>query len=155
VPRTQQRLDPIRWRAPRRATVIRAGAVTALLCLAVGVLYSAPSPAIVDCPVQASPSVPAAGPTSDSAIPVGLLGVTVPVADPSVLAVVRPGDRVDLHPADDSGAIIADILVLVSVPTADLGPPALFLAMTPDQASSVLQSPVSAVFRVIVRSSGR
>jgi hypothetical protein len=80
-----------------------------------------------------------------------MMGVTVPVADPSVLAVVRPGDRVDLHPAD-SGPAIADVLVLVPVPAADIGPPALFLAMTPDQASSVLQSPISTVFRVIVRS---
>jgi hypothetical protein len=152
VPRTQQRLDPVRWRAPRRATLLRATIVAALLALAVGVLYSAPTPAVGDCPVRTTPTTVAASPTSDSAIPAGLLGVTVPVADPSVLAVIRPGDRVDLHPADDHGATIADVLVLVSVPTAELGPPALFVAMTPDQASSVLQSPVSTVFRVIVRS---
>lgn len=113
-----------------------------------GVLYSAP-PSAADCPSTTPP--PSAEPTSGSAIPPGLVGVTVPVADPSVLAVVHPGDRVDLHPIDD-GAPIADVLVLVSVPVADLGPPALFLAMTPDQASSVLQGPISTVFRVIVRS---
>jgi hypothetical protein len=98
--------------------------------------------------------IPTASPTSDSAIPAGLLGVTVPLADPAVLAVVHPGDRVDLHSAGDNGATIVDVLVLVPVPTADLGPPSLFLAMTPDQAASVVQSPVNTVFRAIVRSTG-
>jgi hypothetical protein len=149
VPRSQQRLDPVRWRPPRRATLVRAGAIAALLALSFGVLYSTPT-RVADCPAATTPT-PLASPSSDSAIPAGLVGVTVPVADPSVLAVIHPGDRVDLHPAD-SGAMISDVQVLVAVPTTDLGPPALFLAMTPDQASSVLHGPIGAVFRVIVRS---
>jgi hypothetical protein len=129
--------------------MLRAGAVAALLALAAGVLYSAPRSAAVACPTQTV--APSAGPTTGTRVPAGMVGVTVPVADPSVLAIVRPGDRVDLH-SNDSGPVIADVPVLATLPGADLGPPALYLAMTPDQASSILGSPVRTVFRVIVRS---
>ena len=75
----------------------------------------------------------------------------VPVWETTALAVLRPGDRVDLFsvPADGGQPVPhADDALVLAV---DGGAATLFLALTPAQAHEVVAVPATARFAVIVR----
>lgn len=165
------KLDPLRWpRPPRRGTVLRAALVAALLITAAGVLYGrddggacsgSPAPAAGSGP----PPTPAASlPVPGRlALPPGLVGVPVRLAEPTTVAVVAAGDRVDLlatRPSGTAGSgqptlLAASALVLGTLDAADADPVAgsalLYLALSPDQARNVVGMPENVRFGVIVR----
>jgi hypothetical protein len=88
------------------------------------------------------------------ALPAGTLGVPIRLAEPTALALVRPGDRVDLLRVPDhqgSPATVAEAALVISVTGADdptLG--GLLLALTPAQAHRAVEEPGSS-FAVLVR----
>ena len=159
---------------------MRGALVAILLTTAAGVLYAgAPAPA--GCPAaepgppQArTPASPSAGLAPQSApddpqrggrlpLPPGAVGVPITLADPVALAVVQPGDRVDLltvpvgQRADDSAArtstIASGALVLATgtVGEHDAEPGPLFLALTPEQARKTVELQATTRFAIIVR----
>lgn len=166
------KLDPVRWpQPPRRGTVLRAVLVAALLITAAGVLYGRDEGAgcsSFPAPLGAGsgpPPTPAASlPARDRlALPTGLVGVPVRLAEPTTVAVVTAGDRVDLlatRPSGSAGAgqttlLAASALVLGTLDGADADPVAgsalLYLALSPDQARKVVGVPENVRFGVIVR----
>lgn len=164
-------LYPKRLYLPRRRTLFRCSLVAALLTLAVGVLYAAPAPAA--CPTDmatphrtsAGPEFPTAPPDATpepdsthqphaAAVPAGLAGVAVRLADPAIVAVLRPGTRVDLH-GDTPVHTVTDAMVLSALPGDSFDEPgaaALFVAVPPPAAAHLSNLPVGVVFRIIVRS---
>lgn len=150
------RLDPVgRLRLPRRSTMLRLSLAAALLLTAAGVLYADPAD-----PAAPAPTPPAQAPTPPAedrlSIPDGLVGVPVPLAEPTALAVLRAGDRVDLlavrgaDTADPAGpAAVAGGAAVLAV---DHGAAAVLLALTPAQAGEVVSAPGGTRFAVIVRS---
>jgi len=155
------RLDPVgRPRLPRRTTTIRAALVTALLLTAAGVLYArddpdpAAAPARADPPATEAPA-PAPDPTPDPAarlpIPDGLVGVTVPLGDPASLAMLRPGDRVDLLAIPAAGGDPVPLVDAAAVLAVDPAAAALLLALTPEQGQAAVSASTTGTFAVIVR----
>ncbi|MEV6350032.1 hypothetical protein [Actinoplanes sp. NPDC051851] len=181
----EERLDPVRWRRPGRGPLLRLAAVAVLLITAAGALWSRPSTcatatgaAAVTTPPQGTAAAsgtppPARGDTGSGedddvgqtaagpAIPSGTVGVPVRLADPSALAVVHPGDRVDLlrltgdaGPAagtdsgtdtdggssDGSVVVAGDALVLDVTAADDPAGGGLLLALRPDQATAAVTS---------------
>lgn len=149
----RERLDPPRLRltAPRRATLIRAVLVAALLCLAAGALLTErpqhrAAPVIV-------PSVAASAPVA----PPGYVGLPLRLPDAGVVTVVRAGQRVDVLAGD--GTRPAELLasgVLVLRATARGQTPEdgalLYLAVTRDQAARLAGFTTDAHITVTVRS---
>src|SRR5688500_3802884 len=91
-------LDPVRRpRLPRGRTRLRVGLVATCLLPALAALF-AREPAAAPCAPAPSAATPA--PSVDAsgrlAVPPGAVGVPVRLAEPAVLALVHPGDRVDL-----------------------------------------------------------
>lgn len=159
-------LRPVRRpRPPGARAVLRAVLVAALLVLAAGVLYTreptscpAPTGALPsDEPAPAGP-VPGGPTPTRLALPPGLVGVPVRLAEPAALAVLRPGARVDLLAAPASGeaggptllAPRALVLDVVGAGSTD-GFPALYLALQPDQAHTTAGMPENTRFMIIVR----
>jgi len=149
VTRRADRLDPVRFSAPRPFSLIRAAAVAVLLCLAAATLY-------VEQPGPGSPAVADGRPAGAvrPSLPSGLVGVPVRLADPAALAVVRPGDRVDLLrlPGDPGAApstVATAVLVLDAVSGLDV--PVLYLAMTAREAGAAAVAGPDTRFGVIVR----
>jgi hypothetical protein len=148
---TSARLDPVgRLRLPRRATLLRLAAAAALLLTAAGVLYAgdrAPAPAT---PPAATT---AAGPGGRLPVPAGAVGVPVTIADPAGLALLLPGDRVELFAVPDGGSpdrVAGDTPVLA----VDRAAAALLLALTPEQGRTVVAAPAGTTFAVLVRGGG-
>ncbi|HET8682104.1 MAG TPA: flagellar biosynthesis protein FlgA [Micromonosporaceae bacterium] len=144
----EPRLHPARrWSLPAGRTLLRAVVVTALLGLAAAMLY-------LDPPPGAPPSCPAApattAPVGRLAVPAGLVGLPVALAEPAAAAVVRPGDRVDLVARPGSGQLIAHGALVLEAIGADPAP-ALYLAMDEPQARAVLRAGSEVRFDVIVR----
>lgn len=82
------------------------------------------------------------------AAPPGTVGVPVRLADPAALALVRPGDRVDLLVAGrQPGVHATDALVLAVA----LDEGALLLALGPAQARKTATAPPTTAFTIIVR----
>lgn len=141
----RERLDPVRWRRPRRSTMVRASVVTTLLALAAVVIW-ADTGADGRCPpreASGSPGAAAAGrppatPSGDRRalpVPPGLVGVPVRVAEAASVAVVRPGHRVDIiaAPAGRPARTVAvDLLVLTA--TSDDVTAMIMVAATGQQA---------------------
>jgi hypothetical protein len=139
-----ERLDPVRWRRPSRGTLLRLVSVTVLLLTAAAVLWVEPTGCF---PTEATPqpSGPSIRPAASSApggtarpIPPGNVGVPVRLADPTALAVVRPGNRVDLLRLDgdrDRTTAVASAALVLEVTGAD-DPVAggLLLALEPEAA---------------------
>lgn len=168
---TPERLDPVgRLRLPRRATTVRAVLVAALLLTAAGVLYAGddPEPAGAESPAAgtATPDRPAPDPSTtpgtrldvDARLPIpdGMVGVPVPLGDPAALAMLRPGDRVDLLavPAADGGATGGDLVPLAEaapVLAVDTATAALLLALTPEQGRAAVSASTTGTFAIIVR----
>lgn len=150
-------LDPVRWRPPARSVLVRLSVITTLLALAATVVWSGSS----DCePCPAAPAgttrAPTASPDASQApvsdaqapasptrptVPAGSVGVPVRLAEPSGLALVRPGDRVDLLRLEDQGGTtqVARAALVVTVTGAD-DPVAggLLVAVTPDEARAAV-----------------
>lgn len=152
-------LDPVRRpRLPRGRTLLRAGLIATFLLTAVAALYARDP---VSCPpppaAVASASVPSVDASGRIAVPPGAVGVPVRLAEPAVLALVHPGDRVDLLAAGGASATPAsarepalqarDALVL-GVVGAD---GAVLLALTPERARAIVGLPDGTRFGVIVR----
>lgn len=144
------RLDPVRWRRPGRGTLLRLAAVAALLATAAAALWSHPQPSCTSSvwsppsgvagapPSSGAVAAPlSAGPGDPPAVPSGRVGVPVRLADPAALALVRPGNHVDLLRVDDAtaGATVAAAALVLKVAGAD--DPAtggLLLALTQPEA---------------------
>lgn len=151
--RSADRLDPVRrLGVPRAGTLIRVSLVAVLLCLAAAALYADPGD-------QAPPTAPTAPATPVGGrlpLPDGLVGVPVRLADPAPLAVLGPGDRVDLvalpSQADGGGPpqVLANAALVLDAVGGD-EPPVLYLALPDAQARAVLATPPEARFGVIVR----
>ncbi len=207
----EPRLDPVRWRAPGRAALLRGGLAGVLLLAAAGVLYArdpvacagqpppapAASPAPIAPPASGAPGSAAPGPSTRPdggaprtggtgpqsgnaasragsaapqadggvprsgrpAVPAGLVGVPLRLAEPAALLLVRPGDRVDLLVVRAAGgtprplAAGAAVLGVVgdTAPDAVPGSAALFVALTRRQADQAVGAPQDARFAVLVR----
>jgi hypothetical protein len=181
--RAEPRLDPVRWRRPGRGTLIRMIAVAALLtvgaaaawsrqppCAPPSVDHAAPSNAprpprrsatgpMAGTPTPADPGAgtasTAAGPAArSSSVPTGRVGVPVRLAEPAALALVHPGDRVDLLRVDGSGrgtspvAVGAPVLDVTGANDPTTG--GLLLALRPGEAQSAVAGQGSG-FAVLIR----
>src|SRR5690606_25736547 len=92
------RLDPVRRPAVlRRGTLLRLAAVAVLLVTAAGLVYTDDDSPSADRPVAPPASASATPEVVDRLpVPTDLVGVAVPLWETTALAVLRPGDRVDL-----------------------------------------------------------
>jgi len=176
-PDDEPRLDPVRWpRTVRRGTLVRGALVAVLLSTAAAVLYTG-EPAARGCaePLTAQPGPrPASAPAPESPggarsgdarprvrlpLPAGAVGVAVSLAEPVALAVVRPGDRVDLLtvPAAPEPPVTLASAALVlataggAVDDPPVAPGALYLALTPEQAKHTVALQARVRFAVVVR----
>jgi hypothetical protein len=97
-------------------------------------------------PGESAPALPAPG-DGRLVAPSGTVGVPVRLADPAALALVRPGDRVDLLVSGRRPTTLAtDALVLAVA----LDEGALLLALGPAQARKTASAPPGAALSVIV-----
>ena len=172
-PRDDGRLDPVRWRRPGRGMLIRLTAVAALLATAATVSWSHPqscgtptgaaavSPALSSTAAASPPNASASatgGPSGAQAgspvIPEGSVGVPVRLADPTALALVRPGNHVDLLRLDDEGgdttAVATAALVLNVTGASDPTTGGLLLALTPAEAHQAVATPKHG-FAIVIR----
>jgi hypothetical protein len=89
-----------------------------------------------------------------AAVPAGTVGVPVRLAEPTALALVHPGDRVDLIRAGDDNhaphAVAASALVLSVTGTDDPTVGGLLVAMTPAEAANAVAAPGRG-FTVVIR----
>ena len=165
VKRAEPRLDPVRWRRPGRGVLMRMGAVAALLTVGAAAAWSrpptcAPAPAVPSTtarapgvaptgPDGASPAAgpgavgtaagrPAGGDSSGHPVPPGRIGVPVRLAEPTALALVHAGDRVDLLRADGTGAVAVGAPVLDVTGADDPTTGGLLLALRPGEAESAV-----------------
>jgi hypothetical protein len=151
------RLDPVRWRRPGRGTLLRLAAVAALLVTAAAALWSHPQQACTSSAALAPPSGASSGsptgPSGPPAVPSGRVGVPIRLADPTALALVRPGNRVDLlrvdEPADDA-TVAAAALVLEVTGADDPTTGGLLLALTQPEAERAVTTPAHG-FAVLIR----
>lgn len=149
-------LDPVRRpRMPRGRTLLRAGLIAALLLTAVAALYARDPAACPPPPPAAAASTPSVDPSGRLAVPPGAVGVPVRLAEPAVLALVHPGDRVDLLVTSGAGvasprqpALQARDALVLGVVGAD---GAVLLALSPDRARAIVGLPDGTRFGVIVR----
>jgi hypothetical protein len=142
---------------PRGRTLLRAGLIAALLLTAVAALYARDPAACPPPPPAAAASAPSVDPSGRLAVPPGAVGVPVRLAEPAVLALVHPGDRVDLLAASGAGvgaasprqpALQARDALVLGVVGAD---GAVLLALSPDRARAIVGLPDGTRFGVIVR----
>jgi hypothetical protein len=162
VKRAEPRLDPVRWRRPGRCSLIRLIAVAALLTVGAAAAWSRQPSCAAPTAAQATPSTGAAVPIagtagtpsappadsgagslqSDHPVPPGRVGVPVRLAEPAALALVHPGDRVDLFRVD--GTTLGTSAVAVGAPVLgvtgadDPTTGGLLLALRPGEAQSAV-----------------
>ncbi|HEU4421146.1 MAG TPA: flagellar biosynthesis protein FlgA [Pilimelia sp.] len=107
---------------------------------------------------MAPDAAPSAG-VARLALPTGAVGVAVSLAEPVTLAVVRPGDRVDLltvpAKAEPPVTVAGGALVLATAggapDAAPDAPGALYVALTPQQARRTIALQGRVGFAVVVR----
>jgi hypothetical protein len=149
--RAEPRLDPVPRRLAR-GTLIRLIAVAALLATAAALVWSRP-PECAPAPVaEASTSPAPSSPAHLPEVPPGSVGVPVRLAEPTVLSLVRPGERVDLLSVDDRGPrpVAAAALVLKVTGADDPAAGGLLLALTPAEAQRAIAAPGHG-FAVLIR----
>ncbi|MGC4804547.1 flagellar biosynthesis protein FlgA [Micromonospora sp. DT233] len=162
-------LRPVRRpRLPGRSTLLRVTLVAALLGLAAAVLRTpagCPPPPVASGGPGPATSPPAQGPGAGPgspptplSLPDGAVGVPIRLAEPAALAVVRPGDRVDLLAVPAGGrAAEADLLASRALVLDVLGAgatdgaSALYLALLPGQAQRAVGQPEGSRFAIVVR----
>ncbi|GAA2872748.1 hypothetical protein Acy02nite_43070 [Actinoplanes cyaneus] len=150
-----ERLDPVRRRGPGRGTLLRLAVIAVLLATAAAVIRL--RPAATACTTSVAPAISGAtaptGATASSgvtasrpsppevsgkpSIPEGTVGVPVRLADPTALALVHPGNLVDLLRLGDGGdstPIASSALVLDVTGADDPTTGGLLLALAPEQA---------------------
>jgi hypothetical protein len=89
--------------------------------------------------------------TERLAIPPGRVGVPVGLGDPARLALLRPGDRVDLLAVPVMGGDPVPLASEVPVLAVDPAAGTLLLAVTPEQGRAVLSAPgATTTFAVLV-----
>ncbi|WP_436526170.1 hypothetical protein [Actinoplanes sp. HUAS TT8] len=153
-----ERLDPVRWRPPGRGGLLRLAVVAILLATAAGAVWLRP---VASCTTSAAPAVSTAKATTSAApgvsgkppIPAGAVGVPVRLADPTALALVHPGNRVDLLRLDaegDSTPIASSALVLDVTGADDPTTGGLLLALAPEQAGRAV-SGAGHGFAILIR----
>lgn len=114
-------------------------------------------------PSRTGPSgTEAAAAGAGARLPAGTVGVPVRIAEPALLAVVRPGARVDLLqvPASAGSRSPAPVVMAAGALVLDVvhaggtldGAGALYLALPPDQAHRVVAAAPGAHFAAVVRS---
>jgi hypothetical protein len=83
------------------------------------------------------------GPPTRSRIPDGSVGVPVRLAEPAALALLRPGDRVDLFRVEEAGGTttIAAAAVVLSMTGDDPLTGAIMVALRPPEAEEALAGP--------------
>ena len=173
------RLDPAgRLRLPRRTTTLRTVLVAVLLATAAGALHSGGPPgdrpgmggsdSAAATPDAAGTAVPgpagAGGDRSRSAtvppgwapeervpVPEGMVGVPVALPEPGALAMVRPGDRVDLLSVPAEGGAPAPVAQEVTVLAVDPGSATVLLGLPPERAVAALSAPAGDRFALVVR----
>jgi hypothetical protein len=149
------RLDPVgRLRLPRRATMLRLAIAAGLLLTAAGVLYAGGDPGSADPapPLATGRPEPATEPDGRLPIPDGMVGVPVTPGDPASLAMLHPGDRVDLLAVAAAGGGGAERLAGgAPVLAVDHSAAALLLALTPEQGQAVVSAPAGTRFAILVR----
>jgi len=179
--RAEGRLDPIRWRRPGRGALLRFGVIAALLITAAFLTWSGPqtcAPAVNqagDAKARSAPATGSArrpGPTGPSApparegasdavgpsrgraaVPPGRVGVPVRLSEPTALALVRPGDHVDLLRVgrdEQAEAVAAAALVLGVTGADDPTAGGLLLALTLPEAAKTVAEPGGG-FAVLIR----
>jgi hypothetical protein len=140
--------SPPGGRSPAQGAVASGGAPT-----------SGSRPA-VPAPGAAEPVAGAAVPFEERLpLPAGSVGVTVSLAEPATLAVVRPGDRVDLltvPTATQSPLTVANAALVLATAGgtpdgAPVAPGAVYLALTPQQARRTVALQARVRFAVVVR----
>ena len=96
----------------------------------------------------------AAGGSGRGAVPAGTVGVAVRLAEPTALALIHPGDRVDLLRAGDGShgpsAVAAAALVLSVTGADDPTTGGLLVALTPAEAATAIADPGRG-FAVLIR----
>lgn len=169
--RSDGRLDPVRRHRPARGTLLRLVAVAALLALAAYASWSPPrscqgpgvAGGLASTPPKASPSAAAprtsaipmpAGIPMPAAVPPGRVGVPIRLADPTALALVHPGNHVDLLRVNEADgqttAIAAAAEVLQVTGAADPTSGALLLALSPAEANRAVAFPGHG-FAILIR----
>jgi hypothetical protein len=170
--RAEPRLDPVRWRRPGRGWLIRLSAVAVLLVTAAAIVWSppqtcAPAPptgsagrltprpsAAIAAPGDITPSRTTPRDVGASEVPRGSVGVPVRLVEPTALALVHPGDRVDLLRVDETGggttAVAAGALVLSVTGANDPTTGGLLLALNPIEAQKAVATPGHG-FAVLIR----
>jgi len=83
-------------------------------------------------------------------IPAGMVGVPVRLADPAGLALLRPGDRVDLFAVADEGAPVP-LAAGVTVLAVDAGAAALLVALAEPEGRAVVAAGTRAGFAITIR----
>ncbi|MEU4427025.1 hypothetical protein AB0F81_40920 [Actinoplanes sp. NPDC024001] len=123
-------------------------------CTPATISASASPPASKSLRPAASPGL-GTGTGTGTGVPPGSVGVPVRLADPAALAVVRPGNRVDLLRLDDDGGrrttpVASDALVLEVTGKDDPVTGGLLLALAPTDAERALAAPGRG-FAILIR----
>lgn len=106
-------------------------------------------------------TVPAGGPLSQLPeewtarervpVPDGTVGVPLALPEPGALAMLRPGDRVDLLAVPAGGGAPAPVAQEVTVLAVDPGSATVLLSLPPERAVEALSVPAGDQFAVVVR----
>jgi hypothetical protein len=146
------RLDPVRWRPPARGLLLRLAVVAILLGAAALVSWSPPP--TCDPPAYTVPAAAPSAPAASPSIPSGSMGVPVRLSDPAALALVEPGNRVDLLRLDDADGstepVAQSALVLQVTSPDDPTAGGLLLALSPTEAQRAVAAPGQS-FTVLIR----
>ncbi len=142
------RLDPVRWPRPRRHALLRWSAVAVLLATAAALGWAPAAQRCGAAPTAPTPTAPTGTPPRPDgsgrplAVPRGSVGVPVRLTDSAAVALLRPGDRVDLlTTGPDAPRRLATRALVLGVEQADSPTAGLFLAVTPDEARHAVGSP--------------
>jgi hypothetical protein len=84
-----------------------------------------------------------------------MVGVTIRLAEPALVAVLRPGAHIDVGAHAGAGIAVVDAVVLAAVPGSAFDEPgaaALVIAIPQASAAQVTNVATGTAFRVLVRS---